>query len=1180
MSNNESKNRAEALINWLRQYAPQHIDSQMADEQRLYPPHVLADLGNQGFFGMHISEKFGGLALSTTDMLKVIEQVAAIDLTLAVILIESVQGAHTVEKYATASMKDRYLSLMATGRIFTSGAMTESAAGSNPRAMKSFAVPNNDNGWLINGSKRWVGMAACAELIALYVQQYDANDVWQGMSGFLVPRNTEGLQIGQDTPTMGIRGFPKNTITMQDIKVGSENLLGKSGEGMEIAQDNMMYIRLCLAAATTGAIKRCIQLMYRYATRRMIATGILVENPVTLTLLGKLTALADIVDHFVYSIARIYDRSPESVPEEAFVVSKIAGSEYLGEVVDNALQLLGARGYEDASEISRISRDARCFRIFEGPTEALNMYLGARVLEQNNRLEKFICKELGQSKLYNAMRNDIERVRARCQSSESALFLNEFSRSYRAQSLAGEILASGMLLACLEGFEKTGEHDISVHSIALARNQYEETVRRALLAADGSLANLNPEAIGRHVNGYSLSIGDIDQTRRGSRYAIDSLLLGAPSIESGGLLSRKHHEFFTARQSSDIQVKEPFSLTARKDRLTSHASILVGKTRKDYKTLNVCQLFELQANHTPNAIALVFGDQKVRYSELNEKAECVANYLRQALSGRSGTIALYFERSINQIVGLLGILKAGCAYLPMDFNYPEKQLAFMLEDSGASLILSTRILKDDFPFDSIKTVFIEDMPETYFSSLKSCMTAETSLDNPGYILYTSGSTGQPKGVVMPHGALTNLVQWHLEAIGGKRDTLQFTTINFDMSFIEIFGALCSGGTLVLISEQDRLNLDRFFEVVMKNNIEQLVISVPYLKALADSRPDTRYLKSLREIIIAGEQLVITPTLISLFDRLPDVRLHNYYGPTETHVVTAYTFPRDTTDWPDYPPIGTPVPNTEIYVLDENEKPVSLGETGEIYIGGVCLAKGYRNRHELTAEKFMQHSESGDLIQRFYRTGDIGKYLPDGNLVFLGRKDEQVKIRGYRIEPQEIEWHLLKYPGIKEAVVIAKKSNHSDRHLEAFLVPDGVARENLINDIYVFLQEQLPPHMLPSVFNIVESIPLTSSGKVNRIALEKIDSALAYEVNNIDEPATETEKAIIGIMESIFNVRVGANNSFYSIGGNSLLAMHILSKLRERFAVEIPAFSILSDPSIAHTAERIDKLLKAKVRSDC
>jgi amino acid adenylation domain-containing protein len=1163
-----SKQTADKLIHWIRHYASLHIDSHSADEQRGFPPHVLLELGNQGFFGIHISRKYGGLELETSEMLRVIEQVAAIDLTLSVILIESIQGAHTLEHYASEQMKNKYLNQMATGRVFTAGAMTESDAGSNPRAMKSVAISQGEGEWLISGSKRWIGMGSSAAITAVYVQQFNKDNHWEGMSGFLVPQGAKGLHVGLEDFSMGIRGFSKNKLTLDKVKVNSEQLLGCVGGGMEIAQANMMYIRLCLAAATIGAMKRCVQLMHRYAERRIIATGSLLENPVTLVRLSEITAIINAQETLVYSISSIYDQDSSLVPEEAFIVSKILGSEFLGWVVDQALQLLGARGYEETCDISKIFRDARVFRIFEGPTEALNMYIGSRILTNNLSLERFISITMEQKQLYDDIKRATELVKENMQVNKTTLFAKPFTAHYWTQALVGDIVSYGLLLSCLKYAAQKNKSETLDRPILWAQNKYHDVVQKALTYSLGEKVLIQSQQLGELISSYAFSIGNIDQTRRNNNISIDPLLQAHTTIPLNEPTPHLGHELFPRKSAYGnerprhlltVDEQERFQLLHEWNRI---------ENATHYPNLYVHNLFEEQALKNPQAIAVVFNGTELSYQELNERANQVAHYLIQEGIGSNTLVALY---SLEMIVGLLGVLKSGAAYLPLDYNYPEKSLQFMLEDSSAALVLSQEPLLDDFPFDIQKTVAIEHILKTSSSEAKKDILRKVILDNLGYVIYTSGSTGQPKGVMLPHRALSNLMFWHRDQIKEQRNVLQFTTLNFDMSFIEIFSALSSGGTLTLIADQDRLDLTKFAQIIKNNAVEQLVLSVPFLKNLVDAALEPIYFEQVKEIIIAGEQLVVTEAVLSFFKQLSSCTLFNYYGPSETHVVSAYKFPKNTSDWPDYPPIGSVISNSKIVILDENKQLLPIGTIGEIYIGGACLATGYLHRAELTQEKFVADPLSKEANSLLYRSGDCGKYLPDGTIIYTGRKDEQLKIRGYRIEPKEIEWHLEKHAGIKEAVVIAKKSHYKDKHLEAFIVVNDAINDNFINELYAYLQDRLPPQMLPSVFNIVEKVPLTNSGKVDRIALEKYDRALIYSVSHFTEPSTETEKEMINIMEEIFKIRIGVNQSFISIGGNSLLAMQIISKLRDKYSIDLPAHSILSDPTIADTAKRIDLL---------
>lgn len=677
MKHGHSKEIADALIHWLCSYASTQIDSLLADAQGSFPPHIFMDLANEGFFGMHVSRQYGGLELDLFDLLRIIEQFGAIDLTLSTLMIEVIQGAHTIGNYASTSMKNQYLGKLAKGALFTAGAMTESAAGSNPRAMKSVAIPHQSNQWMLRGSKRWVGMASSAELIAIYVQQLDVDNNWVGMSGFLVPRNTRGLRIGSATPTMGLRGFSKHTIYLEDVAVTPENLLGQIGQGMEIAQDNMMYIRLCLAAASIGGMKRCIQLISRFAERRRVITGLLIDNPVIMVRLSEMTAIIEALDNFVFTIANFYDVDTASIPEEAYVVSKILGSEYLGYVTDQLVQLLGARGYEENSGIAQYFRDARVFRIFEGPTEALNMYLGSRVLDMNLELENFLCKTLGQETLFEEIKATISRVKANC-FGRNQLYNKQFSKEYWCQAVVGEIITYGLLLAVTD-YKFTITKSSKLYRASLwARNKYYETVSKCLNTTLGEKVLIQPSEMHAIVSDYKHTIGDIEQTRSSQEVCID--------------------DYLKIKGNQTVLQEEWSSLNYNKSTDQEAYNELVKEKIEQIDTVNipnnyVHQLFEQQASQNPNAIALINGDEKISYQELNSKANQVAHFLKSNGIVANKIVGIYIERSSEMIIGLLGILKAGSAYLPLDSNYPRKSLHFMLENSGSDVVLTHRKLK-------------------------------------------------------------------------------------------------------------------------------------------------------------------------------------------------------------------------------------------------------------------------------------------------------------------------------------------------------------------------------------------------------------------------------------------------------------------------------------------------------
>ncbi len=1171
----DSADCANELINWLREYASKRIDSRLIDERRCFPPHIFLDLGNKGFFGMHVSRKYGGLGLKTQDLLRVMEQIAAIDLSLATVFAESIQAAHTIEKYAKESLRTKYLPQLASGRILASGAMTEPTAGSNPRAMQATAIPDGKNSWLLKGHKRWVGLSSWAGIVAVYVNQMDSNQTWLGMSAFLVPQESPGLRIGVDSPTMGLRGFAKNAIHLEDVKVNSEQFLGKPGQGMEIAQDNMMYTRLCLAAANVGVLKRCAQLMLRYAERRTIATGKLLENPVTLVRLSELTAIIYALELLIKVVAELYDTDPARVPEEAYIVPKVLASEYLGWAADMLIQILGARGYEENNLASQIFRDARTFRIFEGPTEALNMYIGSRILAPNLSLEHFFSQHLKQQHLYDEIKLATQKVHQYAQSHKTTLFAEPSSIVYWSQALAGEIISYGLLVgAAAHNLEKNPSKE-NRRSYNWAHNKFKEVFQKAIQLSSAEASVVSSEELKELIISYTETIGEIEQTRMRDDISLDDLLKCNPSSEKNNSHSEAISEF-------EKLTKNPSGKSDYKKQNCPHnfyEEPLLAKLKYSKKINNdhcIHELFEAQVKRNPNAVAVIYQDSQLTYKELNDRANQLAHYLRKIEVGADKLVAIYMDRSLEMIISLLGVLKAGGAYLPLDHNYPIKRLKFMFEDSKAEIILTQKKLTRNLPFASKHVIAIDDTAELFSSEPDTNLPKNVKPDNLAYVIYTSGSTGKPKGVMQLHKALVNLISWEIEQVGGKRNILQFTSLSFDMSFMEIFSALCSGGSSVLISEKDRLDLFNFSKIIKKYAVEQLMISVAFLKELAAANLVTEDVNTLKEIITAGEQLLITPEIITFFSRIPNCRLKNYYGPSETHVVTAFELPHNPLEWSAYPPIGKPIRNVEVFILDYNLQLTGIDTPGEIYIGGLCLARGYTNDEKLTSAKFIQSPFSKRPEDKLYRTGDLGKYLTDGNIAFLGRLDDQVKIRGYRIELQEVESLLMQCSLIKEAVVIVEENEFADKHLIALVIPRGSKPGvTFIDNIRMYLIDHLPTHMVPAIFHLLEKLPLTPSGKIDRQALLKTKKLLTFHSKQLTEPKTENERILIDILQGFLKTRIGMNHSFISVGGNSLLAIQIVSKLHDVFGVEIPAFSLLSEPTIAAIAQRIDEQISLK-----
>jgi len=454
------------------------------------------------------------------------------------------------------------------------------------------------------------------------------------------------------------------------------------------------------------------------------------------------------------------------------------------------------------------------------------------------------------------------------------------------------------------------------------------------------------------------------------------------------------------------------------------------------RALCVHDLFQAQAMLTPGTAAAVCDGDSLSYADLNSRANQLAHYLQRHGIGPESLVGIMTERSLEMLVAVLATFKAGAAYVPLDPSYPRDRLSFMVEDANASVLLTQESLSGVLTDQQAQVICLDrDWAEIARESADNPESGVTS-DNLAYVIYTSGSTGRPKGVSLSHLALANLIEWHASVLPEPTNTMQFASLNFDASFHEMFSAWHTGGTVFVVPEERRVDVEALGRLIREQQIQKATLPVVVLQQLSErlgTRPSM--LSSLKVLITTGEQLHITPSIIKLFEKLDQCRLINHYGPSETHVVTALTLPDEPASWASHPSIGTPIANTQTYILDEKMQLVPTGVIGELYLGGICLARGYLNRPDLTAEKFVPNPFSAEAGTRLYKTGDRARYLPDGNIEFLGRKDHQVKIRGFRVELGEIESVLGQHPGVLEVVVIPREDVPGEKRLVAYVVPE-------------------------------------------------------------------------------------------------------------------------------------------------
>lgn len=521
-----SQNRTNDLIQWLRTYANDQINSRLIDERRCIPPSIILDFGNQGLLGMQVPAKYGGLGLNHTDTLRILEQFGAIDTTLSLFVgLNNILGIRPLLHFGSQTLKDEILPILATGRELAAFALTETGAGSNPQAIASRAISHPQGGWLLQGKKIWSGSAAWAGIINVFVQEKE------GISGFVLRKGTPGLRQGPESLTMGMRGMVQNTVYLNDVLVQKEQRLGEPGMGMKVAQDAMMYGRLGIAAACVGGMKRCAQLMLRYSERRTITTGRLLDNPLILVRLNGLTAAITALEFLVKSLAQLLDDG-QFVPVEAYTACKIFAPEFYWQAADDLVQCLGGRGYIETNIAPQILRDARVLRIFEGPTETLKMFLGSRVINQSEDLKQFLCNTLKTPDVYQNLITDAQEIqeyynsihsptgltRGGSSSAHSPSFSEPITAKRWASILIGDLATFAILLAVL----KTQPSESVEQARSWTQLQYEQTLNQA--KAKNTVIFNNAATTSEIINQYKTNIGDIEQTLAGEDLKLDELL--------------------------------------------------------------------------------------------------------------------------------------------------------------------------------------------------------------------------------------------------------------------------------------------------------------------------------------------------------------------------------------------------------------------------------------------------------------------------------------------------------------------------------------------------------------------------------------------------------------------------------------------------------------------------------
>jgi amino acid adenylation domain-containing protein len=583
-------------------------------------------------------------------------------------------------------------------------------------------------------------------------------------------------------------------------------------------------------------------------------------------------------------------------------------------------------------------------------------------------------------------------------------------------------------------------------------------------------------------------------------------------------------------------------------------------TKQDFpQDLCIPQLVEQQAMATPEAPAIVMGNQQLTYKALNQQANQLAHALKTSGVGPDTLVGICLERSITLVIGMLAILKAGGAYIPIDPTYPEERISFILKDTAISVLVTKQSIADNLPAEGIKMIFLDSDAAVLAQESQANPPCTIIGDNIAYVIYTSGSTGRPKGVQVQHRSMLNLVSWYRQAfeLTSTDRTTQFASPAFDVTTKELWPPLTVGASVHIIDENIRSIPTTLRDWLVGNSITLTVVPTIMAESLiALTWPTT---SALRFLLTGGDILHhYAPSTLPF-------TLINNYGPTEATVVSSYERVPQSGLESGLPSIGRPIANTQIYILDEHLQQIPIGEAGEMYIGGSGLAKGYLNRPELTAEKFIHHPFSTEPGARLYKTGDLVRYRSDGRIEFVGRVDQQVKLRGYRIELSEIEVVLSNHPAVREAVVVAHEDGSGDKRLVAYVTSSAAVIELQRN-----MHQHLPTYMVPSVIMFLDEMPTTSNGKIDRRALPAPETMQ----RTLDAPYAEAisliQRQLVHIWEELLDVRpIGIQDNFFALGGHSLLAARLLERTTQVFGKKIALETLFAGPTIEQLATNLE-----------
>ena len=1096
-----------SILDWLETLSRKY-DFLLADERRLIPPNILLEFGKHGLFGLQVDRKYGGLNLSFSDTAEVIEKLASINLSLATIVTTHANGIYSIANYGTEILKNQHLPDLSQGRGLAAFALTEECAGSYVYALETIAKPETNNTWSINGKKIWVDSGAWASIVVTFCKS-SLTGAQQKFVAFAIPTNTSGVEIGEESYTMGLKTMVQNEISFDKAIVTEDELLGAGDDGLIIANETLDRSRLLMGIKSLGASKRCLHLLINYAKNRTISTGLLFDNPVTTNTIGNISLRILTLEIAIKKLVQLFDANCK-IPSEILMMLKIFGSDLVNYSADCALQVLGGRGYMEQNFVSQIFRDARSFKLSEGANEALNSHIGSVLAYAGEEIYEFFIKELQALQYADQLRTFSSTLYQDYLANNGSNAHNN-TNEYWFFYLLGKIATYKFLLSVVQ------------LSCDIEENKKAILIKYLVSELNDALADASP-------------------------LSRSSLLLESSEVIRS--IADNHLAQLTDLKTTCFQVERTTDiLLARRNDSYNQLSILYGDLKYyDLQSrINLAEFIMHKFSSYGNEIAITCLNDTVTYSQLLEGVDKISNMLLEKGVKPGDIVGIFIPHSIPLIVTLLSVLKVGATYIPLDVTYPENRLKYIIDDSKLKVIITTQDLAETIKNQVQIVLTIESS-----SGYKVTQEVPFSENKLAYIIYTSGSSGKPKGVKVRSDAVMNFLLSMQDKIEVTSEDifLMHTTISFDIAILEIFLPLMIGARIVIVPHNLRHDSNQLLEYINNQNITVLQATPSFWQMLIEyGWNGTNNLKS----IAGGETLyqAMAKKIIAI-----SRKVWNVYGPTEATVWASIylinQIPHDAVI-----PIGTPLNNLSFYIIDENHEVVKNGENGEICTGGVCLADGYVNRPDLDKEKFVNISINGNSVL-VYKTGDIGQ-IHNENLICFGRNDRQVKHNGHRIELGEIENVLLQHNQITSVAVTKIRDDNDSEWLVVYYTSNSKNLED--RELRHHLKDYLPDYMLPSVYVKLEKMPLTHNHKIDYNSLPQL-THVENDTNTLTLESTDIISVLLSIWQNLFkSTNINKHSNFFELGGNSLLALKLISHIRDQLKFPLLISELYQRPTI-------------------